>query len=99
MEEIRSIIEALIRIAEPDLVILHGSKANVAEGNVHGVSLCVICPCDNKRELLRRLYLSVESDISFDLLLYTPAEWHELTADTQSRASKILRNGTVLYER
>ncbi|HHY51830.1 MAG TPA: nucleotidyltransferase domain-containing protein, partial [Clostridiales bacterium] len=33
----------------------------------------------------------------FDVLLYTPREWEQLTADASTFASRIIQEGTIVY--
>ncbi|MCL2084486.1 MAG: hypothetical protein FWH06_04415, partial [Oscillospiraceae bacterium] len=61
--------------------------------------LCVVADADDKESVEHMIYLDAECDISYNLLLYTPDEWAELTLDPQSYASRIVQKGTVVYER
>ncbi len=99
MQEYEKILEQLIGIAKPDKLILYGTKRDVATGVVKDIDVCLVAETADKSALERELYLSVDSDISFDIIIYRPVEWETLTADQQSFAHRILEKGTVVYER
>jgi uncharacterized protein (DUF1697 family) len=46
----------------------------------------------------RKLYVEVDSVLSFDILVYTEAEWSQLLENNMSFASRIQKTGRVLYE-
>lgn len=74
-------------------MIVYGLKREGAGDRVRDVNVCVVCECEDKRMLERRLYLDIESEISFDVILYTPDEWAALLDDPQSYASRIAEKG------
>lgn len=98
MKEHDVIIEKLCSLAKPEKLILYGSKIDVATGRVKDIDVCLVVETENKTELERELYLAIDSDVSFDIIIYTPFEWEVLIADTQSFAHRILEKGTVIYE-
>lgn len=98
MKKHQEVIEKLCSIAKPEKLILYGSKMDVATGNVKDIDVCLVVETENKAELERELYLSIDSDVSFDIIIYTPFEWEVLITDKQSFAHRILEKGTVIYE-
>ena len=98
LEAVEHIVRQIVPIANPKLIILYGCKRSLS-GAVNDADLCIVASIGNKSELEREIYLSVHSDISFDIILYTPEEWETLTADTQSFAHRILEKGIQAYER
>lgn len=61
------------------------------------IDLCVIVEVDDKRMLLTDMYLHIESDVPFDLLLYSPEEWEQCILDRTSFAYQINKEGILLY--
>ncbi len=99
MEEYQRIIEEVRSIVNPDMLVLYGTKRDIATGNVKDIDLSIVAEVSDKTTLEHDLYLAIASDVSFDIIVYTPAEWDTLTSDPQSFAHRILQKGTVVYER
>jgi len=95
--EVKRICDEIVRLCAPGLVILYGSKLDGATGDLREVSMCVVVDGDDAEGIERALYMGIDSDLSYNLILYTRQQWIDLTADEQSYACKIMRKGTVLY--
>jgi predicted nucleotidyltransferase len=99
LEEYEKVLEQLREMIGPRKIILYGTKRDLATGAVNDIDVCLVVNTEDKTALEHELYLAVDSEISFDLIIYTPEEWETLTADHQSFAHRILQKGTVVYER
>lgn len=93
MEELRSVLGEIRRISGAEKLVVYGMKREGAGERVRDVNVCVIADTADKAALERRLYLEIESDLAFDVIIYTPAEWEALTRDPQSYASRIAEKG------
>lgn len=93
MDELRALLDEIGRISQPERLIVYGLKREGAGERVRDVNVCVVCDCEDKRMLERKLYLGIESEISFDVIIYTPDEWAALLRDPQSYASRIAEKG------
>ena len=51
----------------------------------------------NKRELLTNMYIDIESNIPFDLVLYTIEEWENCVNDKSCFAYSIVNTGVKIY--
>ena len=49
--------------------------------------------------MLTRIFDEVDSDIPYDVLLYTDEQFHELTKDDGAFASHVNQKGRVRYEK
>lgn len=96
-DSIRSVCSDIVRHFSPDRVILFSIKHSVS-GRARSFKVCVIMRTDEKAAMEKRIYLDVDSDIPFDVLLYTPEEWDRLIAQKDSFARSITEEGTVIYE-
>ncbi len=96
--EIEAILEGILTHCAPKSVILYGEKRSLSSGCIKALDFCVILPEVDKPALLHELYLSIDAEVPFNVLLYTCEEWEELTRDFSSYASAICKKGTVLYE-
>lgn len=97
MNEIQSLKEQIVSLYAPSTIILFGSQAKGTATKNSDIDLCIIKDTDNKRGLLTDMYLNIESNKPFDLLLYTEAEWKQCIEDSTSFAYQISKKGTVLY--
>ena len=95
--EINSIKEQIVSHYAPSKIVLFGSQAKGTATKKSDIDLCIIKDTDNKRDLLTEMYLNIESNKPFDLLLYTEDEWNQCVNDTTSFAYLINRKGTVIY--
>jgi len=80
-------------------LLLFGSQAKNKANEKSDIDLCVIAETTDKRNFLADMYLCIESDKPFDILLYTPEEWESSVSDRTSFAHIINKEGVVLYGR
>lgn len=95
--EINSIKEQIVSRYDPLKIVLFGSQSRGNATRTSDIDLCVVKDTNNKRELLTDMYLNIESNMPFDLLLYTEAEWGKYVNDVSSFAYLINKKGTVIY--
>ncbi len=95
---ISNLAESILDICEPRKIILFSKKYNIA-GELKSFKICIIVPDDvDIAELECRLYLELDCENPYDILIYRISEWEDICTDDTSFANKILRNGAVLYE-
>lgn len=92
------ILQGILSCCTPELIVLFNEKVTVEDHKLKSVKLCVVINCTNKKEIAKKLYLSVDVDIPFDLVIYTPDEWNNLILNHSSYASHIKTKGVVIYE-
>ena len=97
MEMLQAIQEQIIKLCDPQKILLFGSQAKGTATAKSDIDLCVVASTSNKRALLTDLYCDTVSDTPIDFLLYTPEEWERSVNDQQSFAHKLNREGVVLY--
>ena len=90
------VVEEIREIANPDQIIVFNLKRNLHD-EITSFKLCVVAPTTNKTKLEHALYLQIDCDLPYDILVYTPGEWARLTADPLSFAHKIQQSGCVVY--
>lgn len=95
---LEGIVPELVRLCGPEEVILYNARTSPA-GRLTSVKLCVIVPGGDVRAVEHELYLRLDADIPFDLLVYSRAEWERLLADRLSFASRIRDTGRRVYEK
>ena len=99
-------------LAEPEKIILYNEKQGMG-GDVSSFKLCVIVGAEepqradprdpdrrdsDPRSLEERIYMQVECPVTFDVLVYSRADWERLLSEPDSFARRIAGMGRVLYE-
>lgn len=93
LDELR---DQIVDLCAPREIFLFSRKQSPA-GELTAVKLCVIIPSGDARAVECRLYVSLESELPFDVLVYTEEEWRRLLAAELSFANRIRETGRVLY--
>jgi len=100
IKEVSSICNELLALFDIEKMIVFGIKRKENDLSVTDVDIAVISNVLScKNDWLKKAYLEIDSDIPFDLFLYTPEEWDISVRDSASFASRILRKGCVVYEK
>ncbi len=99
--EISFICDELKRLFDIEKIIVFGVKKREKDNCITDLDICVISNVETceKNAWLKKAYLEIDSEIPFDLFLYTPCEWESLTKNESSFASRIARKGCVVYEK
>jgi len=98
-ELIRRTAEEIKTICSPENIILISHKVNT-NGDVTSFKLVVVVkdnPDETIAELECRLYMQIDSDIPFDLVLYTVSEWNKFKGEIGSFAWKTYNTGVYIY--
>jgi predicted nucleotidyltransferase len=95
--QIKQIKRQILSYYTPSKIILFGSLTKGTATKKSDIDICIIKNTDKKRELLTDMYLNIESNRPFDLLVYTESEWEECIKDKASFAYLINNTGVVLY--
>ena len=94
--ELKELCEQIKREADVKKIILYGKKAHPISGELREVNLCILVDQDPKETEIR-LYRRLESELSFNLLVYDEKEFASLCLDATSYAHSIAQKGTVLH--
>lgn len=96
MEWIDKISTYISQTLHPQKIILFSQKKDL-NGEVKSFKLCIVAAVENRYAAERDIYLGVDCDIPFDLLIYLPEEWEKKRQQEGSFAQRIDRMGRVLY--
>jgi predicted nucleotidyltransferase len=102
---IRKIVDTIVREADPDTVILFGSRARGDARPDSDVDLLIVerepfSPQHSRRQETARLYLALRKlAISKDLLLYSREEFEQLKNSPHHIVGRAQREGLVLHVR
>lgn len=93
---LKDLCDQIIRISNASRVILFSFKQDT-DGNLSSVKLCVLIRSGDSQEMEHRLYVEIDSELPFDVLVYNQDEWAELIENKMSFAARINWSGRVLY--
>ncbi len=95
---ITDLVDQILNFCSPLKILLFSKKYNLND-ELTSFKLCVIVPNDTDTATLETtLYLELDCENPFDVLLYKQSEWDANSSDEVSFAGKISRSGVVLYE-
>ena len=94
--EITVVVREITRLFAPSCIYLYNRRFG-ASGGTSAFKLCVIAGFESKERAEREIYTKIDSEIPFDVLLYTQAEWRNLLDSPGTFARKIHENGVVVY--
>ena len=95
---IQQLVEQILNLCEPTKIILFSKKFNLSE-EMTSFKLCLIVADDvDIIELESKLYLELDCENPFDILIYNISKWEHYADDISSFAGKIAKAGVVLYE-
>jgi predicted nucleotidyltransferase len=102
---IQQMVDTIIREADPDTVILFGSRARGDAGTHSDVDLLIVepepfSPQRSRRQETARLYLALRRlAVPKDLLLYSRDEFERFKDSAHHIVGRAQREGKVLHER
>lgn len=94
--EVALVVDGIVRLLNPRQIYLYNQRFSVA-GATTAFKLCVVADMADKASAERDIYLDIDSEVPFDVILYTPAEWKRLCDSPDSFARKIFLTGTTVY--
>ncbi|MEF9984569.1 MAG: hypothetical protein RSD67_06155 [Oscillospiraceae bacterium] len=95
-EYINSVVEQIVDVVEVDKIILFSKKQDL-EGKLSSFKICVIIKKETKTESEKEIYINVDCEIPFDVVVYTSNEWNKLVNEKGSFGNKVNRTGSVIY--
>lgn len=97
-ESIKNIASEIQKLCSPVSIILVSNKVDI-NGDVVSFKLALVVNDDTPSisELECSLYMQIDSDIPYDLVLYKISEWDKLKTEIGTFAWKIFNTGAYLY--
>lgn len=92
------VCEKIAALVRPVRIIIFHSKYALTD-ELESFKLCVIVNENDCYKIEQKIYLNVECDVPYDVLVYNREHWDSLMDDTCSFAYRGIKNGgVVLYE-
>lgn len=95
--EIELLKKQIVDIYKPHMIYLFGSCARRMVRRDSDIDLCVIMDFTDKHELMSDMNMRLESEIPFDIILYSVTAWEENASFEGSFANKIMKEGKLIY--
>ncbi|MDO5560413.1 MAG: hypothetical protein Q4F95_12570 [Oscillospiraceae bacterium] len=95
---ILGVSEEIQKLCRPTAIILISNKINTSEELVSFKLLVIVDDsCASTSELECAMYMKIDSDVPFDLVLYKQSEWDCLKNEIGTFAWKINNSGVYIY--
>lgn len=95
---VHCLVQAIASLCSPEQIYLFHVKVNL-KNQVTSFKLCVIADTADKTKLEREIYLNLDCELPYDLVLYTPEEWGSFVKKPHSFASEINGKGVLIYDK
>ena len=95
--DILDTLKDIKKLIKPVSLILFHRKLGHS-GQTLSFKICVVIDVKNKLEVEKNIYKDIDSDIPFDVIIYTQEEWNQLKLKKHSFANKILKRGNIINE-
>lgn len=85
-------------LCNPEKIYLFHAKFNL-RSEVTSFKLCIVADSADKTELERKIYLELDCEIPYDLVIYTTQEWTRFMQNPNSFAGEIRDKGVLIYDK
>jgi len=97
---LESIIASVVRIADPDKIILFGSRAKGKAKKDSDYDICVLKKnIKKRRKLAQKIYLKLNLMASVDVVVNTPSRYKEIKNNPFLIYHDIKKYGKIVYEK
>ncbi len=96
MQEISAITNEIVSICDPLKIYLFAQKKTLL-GDIKSMDFCIVCRSPDKKALSTKIFLDIDSEIPFSIVIYSDDEWDAFHTDEHSFASRILEKGKLIY--
>ncbi|MEO5643765.1 MAG: nucleotidyltransferase domain-containing protein [Bacteroidia bacterium] len=99
-KNVTSIVATLVKIADPDKIILFGSHATGGAKNDSDYDFCVLKKNVNCKMLLSKIYAhGLNADVPVDIIVNTPVRFDSLKKKNFLVYYDISKYGLIVYEK
>lgn len=94
-----AIVQQIVATADPDKIILFGSRAMDKERKDSDYDICVLKRNAKRKELLHKIYRNLNAGASVDVVLTTPSRYDKLKDKWFLVYSDVEKYGKLVYEK
>lgn len=96
-EQVEDLRQQIVTKFAPEKIYLFGSGAKGIIRESSDIDLCIIKNVAKPKQFKVDLQLNLDSEIPFDIIVYTPESWSKHSNDATSFAYLIKTKGVKLY--
>ena len=93
---IEETVDQIVKLFSPSRVIEYNTKYDM-NGKLLSFKLCIVGKIQDKKKMLTRIFDEVDSEIPYDILLYTDEQFEELKDSSDAFASRVNQKGRLRY--
>ena len=94
----QQLVDDIAELCAPERIYLFSVKVNMHE-EVTSFKLCVVADTDSKAQLEQKIYLSLDCELPYDVVIYTADEWKAFMNNPLSFAHSIIEKGWKVYDK
>lgn len=94
---IEEVVKQINSVVTANKIILFSQKQDL-NGEVSSFKLCVIISDKDTKKYEKEIYIKVDSEIPFDVLVISAADWEKYKNKKDSFCARIDALGSVIYE-
>ncbi len=95
---VKQLSDEIRQLCNPEKIYLFHAKFNL-HSQITSFKLCIVADTADKSELERKIYLELDCEIPYDLVIYTAAEWEACMPNSHSFAAEIRDKGVLIYDK
>lgn len=87
-----------LSLIRPERIYLFSVKMNMSQ-EIASFKLCIIASVQDKAQLEQDIYLNLDCELPYDLVVYTAEEWEAFLKNPLSFAHSIMEKGRKIYDK
>lgn len=95
---IQKLVDDIAKLCDPEEIYLFSVKVNMCQ-EVTGFKLCVVADTESKAQLEQKIYLGLDCELPYDVVIYTVDEWKAFLKKPLSFAHSIMEKGWKVYDK
>ena len=92
------LVQSIISLCDPQKVYIFSMKYDLQQ-LVIGFKLCIVGDTPDKRKLEQDIYLSLDCQVPYDVVIYTTEEWEQFSVSPNTFAYSIREKGVLVYDK
>lgn len=94
----QQLVNDITELSHPEQIYIFSVKVNMRQ-EVTSFKLCVVANVESKVQLEQKIYLSLDCELPYDVVIYTVDEWKAFTNNSLSFAHSIMEKGWKVYDK
>ena len=95
-DPISEVVKQITELVEVERIILFSKKINLS-GEVSSFKICIVTHGNDVIEYEKLIYIEVDSDVPFDVVIYSSENWKKYLLEDGSFCNKVNSTGSVIY--